>query len=181
MNLSVRSVHRDLGYLYVGVLISFAFSGIFLNHRDSWDPKQYTFAETRFVIDARLMNVSQATVAEIAQKLGFIDKLKRYALNDSIVKVSYEFHDVTVDLPRRQGIVVEYRTTPVLGHLTRLHKSNSLWWIFYSDAFGASVLIISVTGLFMLAVSKASGNEVGSLQLPEFYFHCYSSSLSCEI
>ena len=36
-----RSLHRDLGYFYIGLIISFATSGILMNHRDSWHPEEY--------------------------------------------------------------------------------------------------------------------------------------------
>jgi hypothetical protein len=34
--------HRDLGYFYIGLIISFAFSGLMMNHRDAWHPEKYT-------------------------------------------------------------------------------------------------------------------------------------------
>ena len=42
--LKARNLHRDLGYFYIGLIISFAFSGILMNHRDSWHPEKYTVA-----------------------------------------------------------------------------------------------------------------------------------------
>ena len=42
ISLKARNLHRDLGYFYIGLIISFAFSGILMNHRDSWHPEKYT-------------------------------------------------------------------------------------------------------------------------------------------
>ena len=42
MKLTSRAIHRDLGYFYVGLILSFALSGIMMNHRDSWHPEKYT-------------------------------------------------------------------------------------------------------------------------------------------
>ena len=39
---NIRSIHRDFGYFYLGLIISFAFSGILMNHRESWHPEKYT-------------------------------------------------------------------------------------------------------------------------------------------
>lgn len=46
--LKARNLHRDLGYFYIGLIISFAFSGILMNHRDSWHPEKYTL-ETKAI------------------------------------------------------------------------------------------------------------------------------------
>ncbi len=43
MKLTARNTHRDIAYFYVGLIISFSLSGIFLNHRQSWNPKRYTY------------------------------------------------------------------------------------------------------------------------------------------
>jgi hypothetical protein len=46
--LKARNLHRDLGYFYIGLIISFAFSVILMNHRDSWHPEKYT-VETKAI------------------------------------------------------------------------------------------------------------------------------------
>ena len=38
MNLKARNLHRDLGYFYVGLIISFAFSGILIWTKRSDNP-----------------------------------------------------------------------------------------------------------------------------------------------
>jgi len=50
MKLNIRNIHRDLGYLYVGLIISFALSGMFFNHRDSWHPEKYTVKITEIAV-----------------------------------------------------------------------------------------------------------------------------------
>ena len=41
MNLKARNLHRDLGYFYIGLIISFALSGILMNHRDQFHAEKY--------------------------------------------------------------------------------------------------------------------------------------------
>jgi len=33
-----RSLHRDVGYFCIGLVIIFAVSGIAVNHKDDWNP-----------------------------------------------------------------------------------------------------------------------------------------------
>ena len=42
MKLTARNTHRDIAYFFVGLIIAFAFSGIFLNHRRQLNPRKYT-------------------------------------------------------------------------------------------------------------------------------------------
>ena len=46
--IKARNLHRDLGYFYIGLIISFAFSGLLMNHRDIWHPEKYT-TETKAI------------------------------------------------------------------------------------------------------------------------------------
>jgi uncharacterized protein len=43
MKLTARNTRRDIAYFFVGLIISFALSGIFLNHRQSWHPRRYIY------------------------------------------------------------------------------------------------------------------------------------------
>ena len=40
--INFRNLHRDLGYIYIGLIVSFAFSGLMMNHRVSWHPEKDT-------------------------------------------------------------------------------------------------------------------------------------------
>ena len=50
MKLTARNTHRDIAYFYVGLIISFSFSGIFLNHRQAWHPKRYNYDSKEIAI-----------------------------------------------------------------------------------------------------------------------------------
>jgi hypothetical protein len=39
---TIRNLHRDLGYFYIGLIISFAFSGILMNHREQFGIQKNT-------------------------------------------------------------------------------------------------------------------------------------------
>jgi hypothetical protein len=56
-----RGLHRDIAYFYVGLLIAFSFSGIILNHRKDWYPKEY-------VIDSKEVNLTLPEDLKILRK-----------------------------------------------------------------------------------------------------------------
>ena len=150
MKLTARNTHRDIAYFYVGLIISFSLSGIFLNHRQSWNPKRYTY-ESKDISVAQVNkdSINDNFIKMFTSEQGIEDELRRFSVDGEKLKISYVNHDVTIDLSTRNGKIESYRTTPVLGQMTKLHLDTSKWWIYYSDVFGVAMLVIAFTGMFI--------------------------------
>jgi hypothetical protein len=150
MKLTARNTHRDLAYFYLGLIIAFSLSGIFLNHRQSWNPRRYTYDTREFqgAVIAR-DSINEAFARKLGSSLGVEDDFRRFQIAEQQLRINYLNHDVEVDMATGAGKVVTYRTTPVLGQMTKLHLDTSKWWIYYSDVFGAAMLTIAITGMFI--------------------------------
>ena len=48
-----RTLHRDLSYLFAGMVLIYALSGIAMNHRDTFNPN-YSVSQTRLTLPAPL-------------------------------------------------------------------------------------------------------------------------------
>lgn len=152
MKLTARNIHRDFAYFFLGLIIAFSFSGIFLNHRRDWHPRRYTFSSTEISVPAVAHAdsvINDAYIAAFTKEQNIGDNLRRFTVEKNTLKISYEQHDVEIDLTTGKGKIVEYRTTPILGQMTKLHVDTSKWWIYYSDAFGVGMLVIAITGMFI--------------------------------
>ncbi|MBY0433828.1 MAG: PepSY-associated TM helix domain-containing protein [Cyclobacteriaceae bacterium] len=151
MKLTARNTHRDLAYFFVGLIIAFSISGIFLNHRQSWHPRRYTVSTEGISVAAPLIkdSVTDAYISRFTREKNIQDDLRRFQVNDQQVRISYVTHDVEIDLATGQGKIITYRITPLLGQMTQLHQDTSKWWIYYSDAFGVAMFIIALTGMFI--------------------------------
>jgi len=57
--------------------------------------------------------------------------------------------------------VVTFLKTPIISHTMKLHKSTSNFWIYYSDVFALSLIIIALTGTVMVKGGKFSFKERG--------------------
>jgi len=69
--IKARNLHRDLGYFYIGLIISFAFSGILMNHRDYWHPEKYTVqTKTISVNIPKETEITEKYADELGKKLG---------------------------------------------------------------------------------------------------------------
>ncbi|MCB0491468.1 MAG: PepSY-associated TM helix domain-containing protein [Cyclobacteriaceae bacterium] len=150
MKLTARNTHRDIAYFYVGLIIAFAFSGIFLNHRRTLNPRKYTYDTREVSINPITKEqVTDSFITNFTSEQNIDDELRRYQATESEVTISYVNNDVKINMGNGKGTITTYRTIPLLGQMTQLHQDTSNWWIYYSDIFGIGMLIIAFTGMFI--------------------------------
>lgn len=160
--LKIRNLHRDLGYFYIGLIISFAFSGILMNHRDSWHAEKYT-VETKKIevkIPANI-DITENYADNLGKQLGIDDKIRRHKVDEGKLRISFEKNDVEIDLNSGKGEIVTFIKTPIISQAMRLHKNTSNWWIYYSDIFGLSLITIAITGAIMIPAGKFTFKKRG--------------------
>ena len=158
----IRNIHRDFGYFYVGLIVSFAFSGILMNHREHWHPEKYTI-DTE-VIQVELPDESQISeeyAENLGKELGIDDKMRRHSVKKGTFKISFEKHDVEIDMETGVGEIVAFNKTPIISQTMKLHKNTSNWWIYYSDIFGISLILIAITGTLMVTHGKNTFKKRG--------------------
>jgi len=151
MKLTARNTHRDIAYFYLGLIIAFSFSGIFLNHRQAWHPRRYTYNSQEIQLKSQVVkdSVNDHFISTFTEEYKIEDNLRRFSVDGDKLRISYANHDVNVDLITGKGKIESYRVTPVLGQMTILHVDTSKWWIYYSDVFGVAMLVIACTGMFI--------------------------------
>lgn len=151
MKLTARNIHRDFAYFYLGLIISFSISGIFLNHRRVWHPIRYKYASKEITLTKPVAadQVDDDYVKAFSEEFGIKDRIRRYAVDENVLRITYADHDAEVDLSNSKGKIGEYRQTPLLGQMTELHVTTNNWWIYYSDIFGVAMLTIAITGMFI--------------------------------
>lgn len=162
MKINFRNLHRDLGYFYIGLIVSFAFSGLIMNHRDAWHPEKYR-TETK-AIEVKLPEKSEINddfAKDLGKKLGIEDKFRRQMTKKGTFKISFENHDVEIDIATGKGEMVTFIKTPIISQAIKLHKNTSNFWIYYSDIFALSLIIIALTGTIMIKAGKFSWKNRG--------------------
>ncbi len=143
----LRVIHRDLGYLMVGISIVYAVSGMLLNHMDGKDPAFKT-TEAEVSLNAG-MDVQQLAVAWDAR--GNLPLLKKALPIDA--------DHIRLMLEGGVGVystatgVAEYEThekRPVVYWFNRLHYNRIHGWSVMGDFFALSLCFFAVSGLFMV-------------------------------
>lgn len=160
--LKARNLHRDLGYFYIGLIISFAFSGILMNHREHWHPEKYTVQTRLITVNIpKDTDITEKYAEELGKQLGIDDKIRRHKVKKEILKISFEKNDVEIDLKTGEGEIVTFAKTPIISQTMKLHKTTSNWWIYYSDIFGLSLITIALTGAIMIPAGKFTFKKRG--------------------
>jgi uncharacterized protein len=160
--INFRNLHRDLGYFYIGLIVSFAFSGLLMNHRDMWHADKYTTETKAIVVQLPEKNeINEEFAEDLGKKLGIKDKFRRHVVKKGELKMSFENHDVEIDMKTGKGEIVSFIKTPIISQTMKLHKNTSNFWIYYSDIFAISLIIIALTGTIMIKAGKFSWKNRG--------------------
>ena len=164
MKLTNRNIHRDVAYFYIGLIIAFSFSGIILNHRQDWYPMNYNYeakeVKLELPADAKALDDPEVIKA-FSEQWELSGKYDGHRIRNGSLRVDYRRNTIlNVDLKTGEGTLEYKRKVPLLGHTMFLHKSTNAFWIWYSDIFGAAMLLIAITGLF-IAKGKNSFRQRG--------------------
>lgn len=159
----LRALHRDLGYFYVGLIISFAFSGILMNHRSSWHPEKYTLETKKIEVELpkKRGELEEPELKKLISLLQIDDKFKRQILRKGELRLAFDNTEVAIDIKTGEGEIIKFVKTPLISQMMGLHKSTSNWWIYYSDIFGISLIIIAVTGTLLVTHGKNTFKKRG--------------------
>lgn len=152
MKITNRSLHRDFAYFYVGLIIAFSFSGIILNHREDWYPMDYTYENKDIQLNFPKDSKDISKEFLIDQTKSFDVKYDGHRIRDEKLRIYFKDNAVLdADLKTGKGNLEFKRKVPIIGHSMYLHKSTNSFWIWYSDIFGAAMLLIAITGILIPA------------------------------
>jgi hypothetical protein len=152
-----RIIHRDLGYIFFGMSIIYGLSGIALNHLDDWNP-DYIIRTISF--DAGPAPGSPGQYESWIKRLvsehapGNTYK-SHYQPREDLLKAFLKGGSITIDLTTGQAEIEKIKRRPVFREVNFLHynKPKKLWtWI--SDCYAASLILLAITGLFIIRGKK---------------------------
>lgn len=153
-----RNIHRDVSFLFSGVLIVYAVSGIALNHKDSFNA-DFSIERTAYKITHDLMAKEEIDESYVRELLGEIGEenhyTKHYFPHESTLKVFLKGGScLTVDLFSGNAVYERVSRRPFFSAVSRLHYNPGKWWTAFSDIFAVSLLVIVLTGFLMIKGRK---------------------------
>lgn len=152
MKFTNRAIHRDVAFFYFGLIIAFSFSGIILNHRQDWYPMDYAYESNEISMnipeDKEQLN-DKAYLAELG-KAWTENEFDSHRLRGNELRVYFKDNAIAdINTETGKGVIEYKRKVPFIGHTMFLHKSTNNFWIWYSDIFGAAMILIALTGILI--------------------------------
>lgn len=146
-----RNWHRDIAYFFVGLIISFSISGIALNHRRTFNSREFTYSAEPIQLQLP-QNAEEITEEFVQTLLPIIDmgnKYEGFQVRSGSLRIIYEKARAEVSLETGQGEKEWIGRRVGLAEMADLHQTTNKNWIWYSDIFGIAMIIIAVSGMFI--------------------------------
>ena len=152
----LRALHRDFGYIAVGLTFIYALSGLAVNHIADWDPNFENY-EREVVLDVELpKDDDQAAAAIVTEALGIEEEpIDVYRVTDELLEVAFDRRTLHVTLS--DGAVFEEGREPRFFiraanwlHLNRGKKA----WTRFADGYAIVLLFLATSGMFMIPGKK---------------------------
>jgi hypothetical protein len=145
----LRAIHRDIGYLAVGLTVVYALSGLAINHIQDWDPNFKTYEKSYTIepIDPALEDDAAIALA--------LERLEVKGTPRETYRAGDEVH-LTFD--SKKFVVIGEQVTEQ-GRSQRFFFRVANWlhynrgkkaWTYVADIYAVMLLYLACSGLFML-------------------------------
>jgi hypothetical protein len=151
----VRALHRDFGYLAVGLTIVYAVSGLAVNHIADWDPN-FTQIAREHRVPLPVPNDDAAAARHVLSALS-IDESPRELYRGTPEQLDIVLDDRTLHVATPTGAVQEegQRPRPLLRLANWLHLNRGKKaWTYAADAYAIALLFLATSGLMMIPGKK---------------------------
>lgn len=149
------ATHRDLGYFFSSLIIIYCLSGFALNHVNDWNPDFIIEKETITIPgDYSTSNLSSELIKEFGKQVNETDFKVYDVPSPGKVKIYYDNASLLIDFTTNSGQYEKIIRRPVFYQSNLLHRNSIRGWKWVSDIFAGMLIIISVTGLFILKGKK---------------------------
>jgi hypothetical protein len=151
-------LHRDLGYLFFGMSIIYALSGIALNHIRDWN-HNYIIDEYDVTLHDRVTpeQVDKEWIVSLLSDLDMKKEYKQHYFSSSDVLKVFLYHgNLELNLSTGTGVMETIHKRPLFYQVNLLHYNPGEVWKWFSDIFCVAWIIIAISGLFMIRSGKNS-------------------------
>ncbi|MDP2089151.1 MAG: PepSY-associated TM helix domain-containing protein [Flavobacteriaceae bacterium] len=148
----LKVLHRDIGYLAVGLTIIYAVSGVAVNHISDWNPN-YRIEKTTLKLDSIPYQLSKDEMVNfILNTLNITDEVKNsfrpspneleIFLEGKTIHVNYQTKEATIEKVNPRFLIKETNDL----HLNKVKGA----WTYIADVFSVSLIFLAISGLFLL-------------------------------
>jgi len=149
------ATHRDLGYFFSGLIIMYCLSGLALNHVEDWNPDFIIQKKTvQLAQQYRPADVGAADIALFNKMVGETQHKVYDVPAPDQLKVYYDNATLHLNFSTQTGIYERISRRSVFYEVNALHRNSLKGWRWASDVFAVMLIVISISGLFILKGKK---------------------------
>lgn len=149
----VRILHRDIGYLSVGLIIVYGISGIAVNHVDIWNPN--------YIIEKDSLSIStlndslltdESMVNHVKHEMGISDSVNTvFRSGVTSIQLFFDRKTISADVSLGDVEIETVKDRRVFRETNFLHLNNPKGvWTYVADLFALGLIFLSITGMFMI-------------------------------
>ncbi len=152
-----RNLHRDIGYLCVGLTIIYAVSGIAVNHINDWNPNYSIERSTRQILPLDSAGKLSAEQVNLLLKQldypGSFDNFFQSGPRQVRIFAGGSVFDVNLGTGKVH--IESVKTRPILYAFNFLHLNHpKRLWTFVADLYAVALVLLAITGMFVLRGKK---------------------------
>jgi len=147
----LRIIHRDLGYIMVGITIIYGISGYLLNHMNGKDPA-YETIEGTIQLES---NLSKQDIKKAWSSQNDVPNINRVlAIDEEHYRLMLDGGIGVYQTTNGEVVYEEHRKKPLIYFINKLHYNKVGGWTIIGDIFAFSLIFFAISGLFMVKGKK---------------------------
>ncbi len=145
-------IHRDVGYLCVGLTLVYAISGIAVNHRADWNPNYDVTSEVFELGELPPEPDSPAFVETVLAQLDLSGAVRgTFWRNPSTFEIYLDETTVSIDIDLAEATSEHIGERPFLRETNYLHLNEpKKAWTFMADLYAVALAFLAISGMFVL-------------------------------
>lgn len=147
----LRIIHRDLGFLMVGICLVYGISGILLNHMNGKDPAFKT-EEGAVKLEPNLAKEDLEIAWNDQKGLPVLRKIM--PIDDEHLRLMLEGGVGVYNKTNGTADYEKYTKREFVYWINRLHYNKVKGWSFMGDFFAASLIFFALSGMVMVRGKK---------------------------
>lgn len=146
-----RTLHRDLGYFFIGMTLIYAISGIAINHIKDWNPN-YIIRKEAFQLEGNLSkeNIDRNKIDQIMNAIGENSYKSHYFPKDNQLKIFIDGGSILCDLQTGYCELETIKRRPLFYYLNKMHYNPGIVWTYFSDFYCVALAFLAISGLFII-------------------------------
>lgn len=152
----LRALHRDVGYLLVGLTFVYAASGLAVNHIDDWDANYVTWDRTHALTVELPEGNDQAAARAVLDQLAIATPpTEVYRVDDNELEILVDDRTLIVRLDDEtiQDRGREGRFFLRVANWLHLNRGKAAW-TYIADGYAVLLLFLATSGMFMIKGKK---------------------------